>query len=215
MLQADPAKPSTNAPPSAPVPPAGANKAVPPPSPTDPGDFNRYGKIWAPSDDAAHPLKLNLTFPGVGDMRIPSQDELTMRDKLEQLATLSDDDIRTKLNAWPPYNKMKLSDQGQMLIRIQQFKDLRTQTAAKKAHDLGLTLTPAQQVRFENEYWTKKLQMDRDLAKQFEPIFKARDQKMREELFREFSSSGTVVPPPPKPAPPAPGTAPVAQNGAH
>lgn len=205
-----PAPPATNAAPASPAKPVAPPPPVPPPA-----DFDRYGRIWVPSDDAAHPLKLNLSFPGVGELRIPNQDEITMREKLEQLATLSDDQIRTKLNEWPPYSKMKLGDEGQLLTRIQQFKDLRSQVAAKKAHELGLTLTPDQQTRFEKEYWDKRLQMDRDLAKQFQPALKARDQQMREELFREFSSSGTVVPAPPgakPPTPPAtPTPAPIAQ----
>ena len=168
---------------------------VPPPVPET---FNRYGKIWAPTDDVAHPIRLNVQFPGVGEMKIPSQDELSVRDKLEKLATLSDDQIRAELAQWPPYAKMKLADEGQLLIRIQQFKDQRTRIAMDKARELGLanSLTPDQKMRFEKEYWDKKLQMDHDLAKQFEPAMKAREEKLREDLFHEFSAPGAVMPPP-------------------
>jgi len=41
--------------------------------------FDRYGKIWAPSNDVAHPLQLNARFPGVNEIKIPSQEELTDR----------------------------------------------------------------------------------------------------------------------------------------
>jgi hypothetical protein len=215
-LRADqPMMEQTNAP--AATPPV-VNKVptpTPPPAPVPPppDTFNRYGKIWAPSDDVAHPLKLNLQFPGVGDLKIPSQEELSERDKLEQLATLSDADIRTQLDQWPPYGKMKLGDEGQMLLKIQQFKDLRTRIAQAQAHQLGLTLTPDEQARFEKDYWDKQLQMDHELAKQFEPVFKAREAKMQEELFREFSTPGTVgVPPQPPKPPPAPAPAAVAQQ---
>ena len=154
-----------------------------------PDTFNRYGKIWAPSDDAAHPIKLNVQFPGVGDMKIPSQAELNVRDKLEQLATLSDADIHKQLDQWPPYGKMKLGDQGQLLMRIQAFKELRTRVAMQKAHEMGLlTLLPDQQARFEKEYWDKQLLMERTLAKQFEPVWRAAQQKMEGDLYREFSS---------------------------
>jgi hypothetical protein len=191
---------------------AGTNKVVapvpPPPPPQVPDTFNRYGKIWAPSDDAAHPLKLNMQFPGVGEMKIPSQDELGVREKLEQLATLSDDDIRKQLAQWPPFNKMNLRDEGQMLMRIQQFKDQRSKVAGDKAHDLGLTLNPDQKARFEKEYWDKQLQVDRDMAKQFEPALKAREQKMKEELFRDFSTPGAVNPLAAAPKPPAPAATP-------
>jgi hypothetical protein len=195
----------TPAPTSTPMAPAtNAAKVVPPPD-----TFNRYGKIWAPSDDVAHPIKLNVQFPGIGEMKIPSQDELNVRDKLEQLATLSDADIHKQLDQWPPYSKMKLSDQGQLLIRIQAFRDQRTRIALQKAHDMGLlTLTPDQKVRFEKDYWDKRLQMDHELAKQLGPIFLARQQKLEDELFREFSSAspGSLAQGP-KPPP-----APVAQN---
>jgi len=218
MMQSAPAPTAagpTNAAPAAPKGPApatgNATKTPPPPTPPVPDTFNRYGKIWAPSDDVAHPIKLNMQFPGVGEMKVPNQEELKQRDKLEDLANLSDDDIRAKLAEWPPYAKMKLADEGQLLIRIQQFKEQRTKIAMDRARELGLinSLTPDQKVKFEKEYWDKKLKMDHELAKQFEPIFKAKDQKLREELFKEFSTPGTLVPPPPAPKPPA---APIAQN---
>ena len=207
MMQAAPEPATTNAAPKAPVPPPPANKppgAPQTPPPPVPDTFNRYGKIWAPSDDVAHPIKLNVQFPGVGEMKIPTQDELNVRDKLEQLATLSDEDIRAQLALWPPYAKMKLADEGQLLMRIQSFKDQRTKIASDKARDLGIldSLTPAQKAKFEKEYWDKRLKMDHELAKQLEPIVKAREQKMDDELFREFSTVGTAVPPPPAPKPP-------------
>lgn len=199
------------------------------PAPQD----NRYGKILTPTDDAAHPVKLNIQFPGVGEMKIPSQEELNERMKLEQLATLSDDEIRAQLALWPPFAKMKLGDEGQMLMRIQQFKDQRTRIAMDKARELGIvnSMTPDQKVRFEKEYWDKRLQMDRVLAKQFEPVFKTQEEKLEESLFRDFAPPGTTMPitagakPPVAPvaqakptsptAPPAATPAPVAQNPVH
>lgn len=179
--------PTPTAPTQAPTKPPATNAA--PVIPAPPDSFNRYGKIWAPSDDVAHPIKLNVQFPGVGDMKIPSQDELNVRDKLEQLAKLSDADIHKQLDQWPPYSKMKLGDQGQLLMRIQAFKELRAKVALQKAHQMGLlTLLPDQQARFEKEYWDKQLQMERNLAKQFEPIWRAAQQKMEGDLYREFSS---------------------------
>jgi hypothetical protein len=174
-------------------------KVVPP----VPDTFNRYGKIWAPSDDVEHPIKLSGQFPGVGDMKIPSLEELNQGDKLEQLAALSDADIHRQLDQWTPYSKMKLGDQGMLLQRIQTFKDQRTKVAMQKAHDMGLlTLTADQKVRFEKEFWDKQLGMERDLVKQFQPVFQARQQKMQDELFREFSSMSPAAQPP-KPPPPA------------
>jgi hypothetical protein len=190
-LQADP--PTSTPTPSLKPTPA---SSVPAPTPL-PDTFNRYGKILSPNDEPSHPLKLNMPFPDAGEVKIPSQDELTERTKLEELAALSDADILAQLEQWPAFGKMKLADEGTMLVRIQQFKDRRTRLALEKAHLMGLlTLTPDQQARFEKEYWEKRLQMDRDLAKQFQPILKNREQKLQEELFREFSSPvqpGTVA----------------------
>ena len=214
--KSSPAKASagTNAAPVAPKPSpdkaAGTNTApvtTKPPEP--PPDFNRYGKIWTASEDAAHPLKLNLPT-GVGEMKIPSPDELKMRDKLEQLATLSDEEIRQKLEEWAPYGKMKIGDQGQMLVHIQQFKDQRSRIAMEKARDLGLNLNPDQRAKFEQQYWDKRLQMERNLLKQVGPLINAGNQKMREELFREFSSAGPVVPV--QPAPKKPESAPAPKD---
>jgi hypothetical protein len=156
-----------------------------------PDTLGQYGKILSPSDQMAHPLKLKMPFPGVGEVKVPSQDEMNMREKLEQLAKLSDSDIRAQLEKWPAYSKMTLRDEGAMLQRIQDFRDYHFSVAMQKARDLGLlsTLLPDQKVRFEKDYWDKRLQMDRDLAKQFQPIFKAREQKLQDELFREFSSA--------------------------
>lgn len=185
-------KPATNAPPAAPP----------------PEYLERYGKILTSGDDPSHPLKLTMPFPDVGEIKIPNQDQLVMRDKLEALAVLSDDDIRTQLNQWPACTKMKLADEGTLLTRIQQFKERRDRIAQEEAQKLGLwsTLTKDQRDRFEKEYWDKRLKMDRDLAKQFEPIVADRESKMLEGLFREFSSTAPVgvsaqAPKPPAPAP--------------
>jgi hypothetical protein len=171
-----------------------------------PDSLGRYGKILMPSDQVEHPLKLKLPFPGVGEVKVPNPDELNMRDKLEQLAKLSDADIHLQLDQWPAFGNMSLRDQGAMLQRIQDFRDYRSRVAMQKAHDMGLlTLMPDQKARFEKDYWDKRLKMDHDLAKQFDPIFRAREQKLQDELFREFSSvsQGPVVQAP-KSTPPVP-----------
>ena len=189
-------KPVTNAPPIIPPPP--------------PEYFDRYGKILTSGDEPTHPLKLTMPFPDVGEVKVPNQDQLNMREKLEALAVLSDDDIRAQLNQWPAYSKMKLADEGTMLTRIQQFKERRDRIAQEKAQKLGLwsTLTPAQRDSFEKEYWNKRLKMDQDLAKQFEPIVRDRESKMLEELFREFSSTSPVGVATQTPKSPAPVTSP-------
>jgi len=204
-VAADPAPPpDTNAPASTPPVAANANKPATTGAPAAPDYFNRYGKILTSSNEAAHPLRLNLPIPEVGEVKIPNQDEMTMRQKLEALATLSDEDIRAQLNAWPAYNKMKLGDQGAMLSRIQQFKDRRSRIAQDKAHQMGLsTLTPEQQQRFEKEYWNRRLEMNSELAKLFAPIYRDRETKIQADLFREFSSptpSGAVSQAPKPPA---------------
>jgi hypothetical protein len=95
--------------------------------------LGRYGKILAPGDEVTHPLKLHLPNPGVGEVKVPRQDELVMREKLEELAKLSDDDIRKELAQWPPFAKMNLRDQGGMLQRIQDFRDYRSQSRVAKS----------------------------------------------------------------------------------
>jgi hypothetical protein len=171
-----------------------------------PDTLGRYGKILTPGDETSHPLKLRLPFPGVGEIKIPSQDELNMRIKLEQLARLSDADIRVQLAQWPAYGKMSLRDEGLMLQRIQDFRDYRSNVAKARAHAMGLlTLSPDQQARFETEYWDKRLQMDRDLAKQFAPAIRNREQQMASDLFREFSTASTgPLAQAPRPSPVAP-----------
>jgi hypothetical protein len=155
--------------------------------------LNPYGNIVSPGDEAAHPVRLHLPFPGVGEVKIPTQGELTMREKLEQLAGLSDTEIHVRLSKWPAYSKMTLRDQASMLSRIQDFRDYRSKIAMQKAHDMGLlTLTDDQKKKFEKDYWDKQLQMDRELAKQFDPIYQAEEQKFKDELFREFSAASGV-----------------------
>ncbi len=205
----------TPTPAPAPAKPAARTTSVIPP-PLPPDTLGRYGKILAPGDEMAHPLKLKMPFPGIGEVKVPTPDELNMRVKLEQLAKLSDADIRLQLSQWPAYGNMNLRDEGLMLQRIQDFRDYHSKVAMQKAHDMGLlTLTVDQKNRFEKEYWDKRLQMDHDLAKQFDPVFRAREQKLQDELFREFSSAspGPVaqVPKPPVPQMGAAPSTPMAQ----
>ena len=196
---AAPAKPTVT---SSAMPPA--TNVAPVKPPPLPDTYGQYGKILRPSDQMAHPVKLKMPFPGVGEVKVPNQDEMKMREKLEELAQLSDEDLHAQLEKWPAYGKMNLRDQGAMLQRIQDFRDYHTNVAKAKAHDIGLlTLSPDQQARFEKEYWDKRLEMDHELAKQFEPIFRARLQKLQDELYREFSSLPPSVVPPPKPPAPS------------
>jgi hypothetical protein len=221
------AAPADAAPANAAPPPANSKPAVSTPNNNKPGPptvppqdpFNRYGNILQPGVEPAHPLRLVLPFPDVGELKVPTPDELVMREKLEQLATLSDDQIRAQLSKWPPFTKMSLKDEGMMLARIQDFRDHRAKIAQQAAHALGLlTLTPEQQARFEQEYWNKRLPMERDLAKQIGPILQQRQMELASELYREFSSpSGPLTQPiaPPKSAPAqlaATATAPAATN---
>jgi hypothetical protein len=185
---------------------AAPGKPAPPPAPPIPEDYYvRFGKILKAGDQPAYPFKLNMPFPGVGEVKVPSKEELEMRAKLEQLATLSDDEIRAQLLQWPAFGKMSLADDGTMLQRIQAFRDYRHKAAMDAQHRLGLlTLNPAQQAKFEKEFWDKKLEMDRQLAQQMEAAYKAAQQKMNENLYREFSSPGALAKatsPPAKPMP--------------
>ncbi len=199
-----PAKPS--------LAPAPTTNAAIPAAPQD--AMARYGKIIAPGDEVLHPLRLKLPGLNIGEIKVPRNDEFDMRAKLEALAALSDADIRAQLEQWPAYGKMNLRDEGALLARIQDFRDYRTKVTMAKAHDIGLvTLTPDQKTHFTQEYWAKRLQMDRDLAKQLQPIVAQREQKLDDELFREFSqaSPGPVaqIPAPAnKPNSPSAGPAP-------
>ena len=83
-----------------PPPMGAAGKPVIPSVPED--YFQRYGKILSPGTEPSHPLKLTMPFPDVGQIKIPSPEELAMRAKLEQLASLSDADIRKDLPPGPP-----------------------------------------------------------------------------------------------------------------
>ena len=199
--------PSSDATPGAASAPAKPGQPAPPPA--KPEDyFVRYGKILAPNDRPPYPFKLAMPGPGFGELHVPRPEELAMREKLERLATLSDAQIRDELEKWPAYGKMSLGDQGAMLTRIQQFRDFRTKMAQKKAHDLGLlTLNPQQQAQFEQEYWNRQLQLDRQLAALFGPMVEGSEQKLNEDLFREFSASKMQIPPPAQMAKTAPPTA--------
>jgi hypothetical protein len=191
MQAATPPPAATPAPATTPPgtqPAAGAKPApIIPPVPVD--YFQRYGKILSPGTEASHPLKLAMPNPDVGQIKIPTGEETALRDKIERLTTMSDEDIRKDLANWPAFKQMSLADEGAMLVRIQQFKDHRAKLAQECAHDLGLlTLSPAQMDRFTQEYWQKRLKLDGDLARQFQPIYQARESKMEEELFREYST---------------------------
>jgi hypothetical protein len=172
--------------------------AVPPP----PNDyFKTYGHIMATTTEPDHPIRFMAPSTDVGQVKIPTDEEIMMRQKLEVLASMSDADIRAELEKWPAYGKMSLSDEGLFLARIQLFKDQRAHLAEASAKQNGLILNPAQQAKYEQDYWTKRLAMDANLTKQIGPIVRAAEQKMQEDLFREFSTA----PPPPLPRkPPAP-----------
>lgn len=181
-------------------------------NPIPPSYYDRYGHIVSASDDPTHPVKLNLPGPGVGELRLPTKDELDLREKLERLSGLTDAEIRAELEKWPPYQKMNLYDQGSMLQKIQQFRDYRSRVALDKSKQLGLTLDPnsEQMRRFTNEFWAKKLAMDRQFIQQFTSAYNQQDEQLKETLFREYSTP-SPLPPPSKKATAAPPPKPSAQ----
>lgn len=191
------------------------NNAAPQSSAAPKETLNQYGKILLPGDDVAHPMKLKLPLPGAGEVKVPTPDELGMREKLEQLAKLSDDEIHAQLEQWPAFKKMSLRDQGQMLARIQDFRDYRMRTALVKAHDMGLTLTMDQRPKFEKDYWDKRFQMDHDLVAQLGPIFQARQKKMEDELFRAYFTPPPAPPIAQAPKPPLTPSVPIAAGATN
>jgi hypothetical protein len=219
---------ATNAPAGKPAPapatPPATNAPVAAATPPPLDDYYvRYGKILSPNNQPLYPFKLNMPFPGVGEVKVPTPEEMNIRAKLEALSTLSDAEIRDQLDKWPAFGEMSLTDEGAMLARIQQFRDYRRKKAIDEAHKLGLlTLNPAQQAKFEKEYWDKKLQTDRQLSQQLQGAYKNAEQKLNEDLYREFSSPGHLAQAPPKPNPPpappkpnpAPANAPVTASAA-
>jgi hypothetical protein len=155
--------------------------------------------------DASHPLKLNFPFGWIGELKLPTKDELIYRDKLETVADLTDLQIRDLLEKWPPYNSMSLSDQGKMLQRIQDFRDRRNKLAQDEAQKLGLTtLSPADQQAFTKLFWLRRRQADEALLADFQAKYDAKQGEIDHEMEQVFAprlpSPKPVSAPTPKPS---------------
>lgn len=147
------------------------------------------------------------TEPGKKPPFMGGKWELELKEKLETLVKLSPQQLDVELQKWPRYQEMDLGERAKLLQRIQEFKDRRRKQAENKARDMGLRLTPEQFAVFEQKFWEKRMQADRQLWQEMEPRRKQLELQLTSELKQEFGLY--AMPPAPKPAPaptPAPAT---------
>ncbi|MEI9997724.1 MAG: hypothetical protein WDO13_00375 [Verrucomicrobiota bacterium] len=209
MQAAPPPPPAAKAPPTpAGAPATNAAAAHPPlPKPVQ-NTLSRYGNIVLPGDAVQYPLKLKLPFPGVGEVKVPKPDELVMRQKLEELARLSDDDIRKQLAQWPAFSRMSCETRGARCCSASRISAItapatpcrrRTTWACSRSRPTSARSSSANS-------GTSGCRWTRSWPSSSLPVFQAREQKLEADLFREFSSAtpGPAAPAVPAPRPPAP-----------
>ncbi len=140
--------------------------------------------------------------------------ELELKEKLETLVKLSPQQLDAELQKWPRYQQMDLGERAKLLQRIQEFKDRRRKQAENKARDMGLRLTPEQFTLFEQKFWEKRMQADRQLWQEMEPRRKQLEQQINNELKQEFGIYAVPPAPAPTPAPATSSTAPLTSGSA-
>jgi hypothetical protein len=133
-------------------------------------------------------VRLNFPFAWVGELKLPTKDEISSRDKLEFLGDMSDQQIRDELEKWPPFNGMSIGDQGRMLVRIQEFKDRRSKLAQDEQQKLNLTnLSPTDQANFKKVFWQMRREIDDDLIADFQARYDAKQAELDHALVSKFT----------------------------
>jgi len=122
---------------------------------------------------------------------IPNRHEVEAREKLQELAKLSDEQLTAELHKWPRYQKMTFGERAKFLQRIQDIRDHRKNMAVNRARELNLNLNPEQQAAFEKSYWDKKIVAEKQLSAETEPRRKELDEQMNQQLLKEFGSAQT------------------------
>ncbi len=137
--------------------------------------------------DSAHPVKLNIPYIWVGDLHLPSQEEMKARFQLEALAALTDEEVRDRLLKWDKFNQMGLGDQGRMFSKVQDFRDKFNKLAQDEANHLGLTtLPPADALEFKKDFLEKRWKADESLVNEFQAKFEVSQKQLDEELLKKF-----------------------------
>jgi hypothetical protein len=119
--------------------------------------------------------------------KFPFQDH-ELRGRLDQLAQLSDEELKAHLEKWPRYKEMTLAEQSRFLMKIAEFRERRKKQAEMKAKELGLQLTPEEQKEFEKRYWEKRLEMEQQIFQELEPRRKELERQLNELLKTEFGT---------------------------
>lgn len=132
--------------------------------------------------------------PHVGRMMSMDGKENEMRERLGQLATLSDDQLKAELTKWPRYQHMSLGEQSKFLAKLQEIRDRQKAMAAAKARELGLNLSPEQKTAFESSYLQKRMAMERQLWKEMEPRRRQLESQISQDLMKEFGTSASNPP---------------------
>lgn len=102
------------------------------------------------------------------------------------LTMISKEELRAKLEDWPPYQKFSEPQKVRLVERIEEFRDQARKEALEVAQDFQLAVRPENQEEFIRRYWMEKLGIEKTLREELSPLKKRLEDEAKKRLEKDF-----------------------------
>lgn len=102
------------------------------------------------------------------------------------LTMITKEELRAKLEGWPPYQKFSEPQKARLVERIDEFRDQAKKEALEVAQDFHLAVSPENQDEFVRRYWMEKLGIEKTLREELSPLKKRLEDEAKKRLERDF-----------------------------
>ena len=102
------------------------------------------------------------------------------------LTMITKEELRAKLEGWPPYQKFSEPQKARLVERIDEFRDQARKEALEVAQDFQLAVSPENQEEFVRRYWMEKLGIEKTLREELSPLKKRLEDEAKRRLERDF-----------------------------
>lgn len=109
--------------------------------------------------------------------------------RMVEAALAPDAELEQELAAWPRYKELDEAGKREMRHGFERFRRRIREEAMEEAASRGWTISPEQEPAYLRAYWTRRIQIERQLRKRAEEEWKASMEQAMADVGREFGSS--------------------------
>jgi len=105
------------------------------------------------------------------------------------LTMVAKDQLKAKLEEWPPFQKFSEPQKARLVERIEEFRDQARKEALEVAREFQLVVNPENQEDFIRKYWMEKLAIEKAIREELSPLRKRLEEEGKKRLEKDFKKS--------------------------